>query len=1109
VIEFRVLGSLEVVDQDGPLALGAPQQRALLAVLLLHRGEAVSSDRLIDEIWGERPPPSANKLVQGYVSGLRRVLGDGLLLTRGRGYVLQAEPGQVDIDRFESLLAEGRAALGNGDPPRAAQRLREALAMWRGPPLADFAYEPFAQSEIARLEELRLAALEGRIDADLASGEQARLVGELEALVREYPLRERPRVQLMLALYRSGRQVDALEAYRDARHELLDGLGLEPGRELQELERAILAHDPDLDLPMRPTPPPSPAAARHRRRGAGLIVAGAAVLLATIGAVVVMLASSGASTVRVAPNEVAAIDTRNDRVVGATPVGDRPGGIAFGSGSLWVANVGDETISRVDPNSRSTLPMIPVGGQPAGIAASSHGVWVVESPGTSSVLVGRVDPVFNTFGNAVKIGNVDPTGAVAIATQGNSVWVAPSAGLLTRLDGTSGIAWQHDPNASPAGIAIGEGATWLTDPDAGNVVRVDPSGLLTPIGVGDAPTGIAVGAGGVWVVDSLDEALVRIDPDTRAVTDTIRVGRSPAGVAVGAGSVWVANSGDGTVTRINPITDKSVTIAVGGSPQAITIADGKAWVTVDAQSIAPSRGAPDGGTLRIVSASDVPFMDPALGGDPQLLYATCAQLLNYPDKAGLAGSLLTPEVAQALPARSPDGRTYTFKIRPGFRFSPPSNEPVTAQTFKATIERTLNPGTHSYYAHFLADIVGAGAYMSGKASHIAGVIAKGDTLTVRLLAPAPDFLARISQPSASCAVPSDTPVNHKGENVIPSAGPYYVSSYTPRQGIVLTRNPNYHGRRPHHFARIELSVRISPKRAIREIEAGLADYTGVGSLWSASAARAAHASRLAARYGAGSAAAARGAQQYFANPAAQLDYFVLNTHRPLFSDVRMRQAVNYAINRRALAQRGDRFHPLPAQPTDHYLPPGMPGFRDAHVYPMTPDVVKARKLARGGQRTAVLYICDSSPCPEQAQIVESDLAAIGLQVQIKKIPYAKYFTTLGKPGHPFDLAWDGWLPDYIDPAAMLNSLLADGSIGPTFDDPAYRRRLAAASRLSGPERYLTYGRLDLELARNAAPLAAFDNLTDTDFFSARIGCQTHGIYGMDLAALCIRRRHPT
>ena len=889
--------------------------------------------------------------------------------------------------------------------------------MWRGPALADFAYEPFAQAEIARLEESRLAALEDRVDADLASGEPVRLVGEVEGLVREHPLRERLRGQLMLALYRCGRQADALEAYRNGRRELVEGLGLEPGRALQELERAILAHDPGLDLPAARTPRPSPAVARKRVRGAALIAVAGALLLAALAAVAVRLAGSGSSIVRVAPNSVAAIDIGSDRVVGAIPVGDQPGGIAFGSGSLWVANLGDQTISRVDPNNRRTLPMIPVAGAPAGIAAGPRGLWVVDSPGTSSVLVGRVDPVFNKFGGVARIGNVDSTGAVAIATQGNSVWVAPSTGELTRLDGTTGKrVWQLDPNAGPAGIAIGEGAVWLTDPEAGNVVRVDRSGLLTTIPVGDTPTGVAVGGGGVWVADSLDDAVVRIDPDTRSVTAMIPVGRSPAGVAYGAGSVWVADSGDGTVKRIDPHADKvQATITVGGSPQAITVADGKAWVTVDEQSIPPSGGAADGGTLRIVSSSDVPSLDPAnpdAGLSALFLYATCAQLLNYPDKSGPAGSQLTPEVAQALPKRSTDGRTYTFKIRPGFRFSPPSNEPVTAQTFKATIERTLNPRMHAYYAHFLVDIVGAGAYMSGKASRIAGVIAHGDTLTIRLLAAAPDFLARLSQPPGSCAVPSNSPVARNGVSPLPSAGPYYVTSYTKRQGVVLMRNPNYHGRRPHHFARIVLAVGVSTKRAVSEIEAGLADYTPVGFEASAGAASAAHLSQLAARYGAGSPAAARGAQQYFANPIPQLDYFVLNTHRPLFSDVRMRQAVNYAINRRALAQLGDAFTPVPARPANHYLPPGMPGFRDAHVYPMTPNIVKARKLARGGGRTAVLYTCDVSPCREQAQIVKTDLTAIGLQVHITTVPFAKYFTKVDTPGEPFDLAWGAWVPSH-------------------------------------------------------------------------------------------------
>ena len=554
VIEFRVLGSLEVVNQDGPLALGGPQQRALLAILFLHRGEPVSADRLIDEIWGEQPPASAHKIVQGYVSNLRKALGDGLLVTERRGYALKVEPGRLDVNRFETLVAQGREALEQGDASTAAAVLREALGVWRGMPLADFAYESFAQAEIARLEESRLAALEERIDADLASGEHARLVGELEALVREHPLRDRLRGQLMLALYGSGRQADALQAYQDARRELLDELGLEPGRALQDLERAILAQDPALDSPGPPTPRNLPAAARSKWRGGALIAAAGALLLAAIAAVAVNLASSGASTIRVAPNSVAAIDIHSDRVTDQVAVGARPGPIAYGSGSLWVANLDDQSVSRVDPKTLSTLRAIPVGGPPTGIAFAAGRAWVVFSDPTKTFVTARsLDPQFDEFGRPVRIGNVAPGTAAAAAANRDTLWVAPLSGELTQLDpGTGRIIRRVNPNSGPTGIAIGSGAVWMTDSEAGNVIRVDPTGLLNPIPVGHGPSGIAVGDGGVWVADTGDDAIVRIDPATRAVTMTIPVGHSPAGVAIGAGSVWVANSGDGTVTRIDP-----------------------------------------------------------------------------------------------------------------------------------------------------------------------------------------------------------------------------------------------------------------------------------------------------------------------------------------------------------------------------------------------------------------------------------------------------------------------------------------------------------------------------------------------------------------------------
>ncbi len=254
---FRILGPLEVVDHERPVRLGGPKQRALLAILLLGRGEVVSSDRVIDQLWGERPPATAAKTLQGYVSHLRKALGNEVLLTRGGGYLLQTAPDQVDAERFEMIVADARRALAAGDASHARKRLDEALGLWRGEPLADLGYEPFAQGEIARLAEARLAALEDRIDADLALGLHRDLVGELEGLVTFHPNRDRLCGELMLALYRSGRQTDALEVYRRRRVALDDELGLEPGPELRALERRILAHDPTLGTPDITSPAPS------------------------------------------------------------------------------------------------------------------------------------------------------------------------------------------------------------------------------------------------------------------------------------------------------------------------------------------------------------------------------------------------------------------------------------------------------------------------------------------------------------------------------------------------------------------------------------------------------------------------------------------------------------------------------------------------------------------------------------------------------------------------------------------------------------------------------------------------------------------------------------
>jgi DNA-binding SARP family transcriptional activator len=268
VTEFRILGPLDVVDERGPVALSGPKQRALLALLLIHAGETLSTDRIVDELWGGDPPRTATTSLWNLVAQLRKLLPPGVVETRPPGYVLRLEGHELDLRTFEDFVAEARTA----DPARRSALLRQALALWRGTPLADVAYEEFARREIERLEELRLGVLEDRIDADLERGVHGELVGELEVLVRDHPLRERFRGQLMLALYRSGRQAEALQAYLDARRVLVDELGIEPRRELQDLYRSILRQEPSLERSAPPKPPDDQLADVVRAALAGRLV---------------------------------------------------------------------------------------------------------------------------------------------------------------------------------------------------------------------------------------------------------------------------------------------------------------------------------------------------------------------------------------------------------------------------------------------------------------------------------------------------------------------------------------------------------------------------------------------------------------------------------------------------------------------------------------------------------------------------------------------------------------------------------------------------------------------------------------------------------------------
>jgi YVTN family beta-propeller protein len=654
---------------------------------------------------------------------------------------------------------------------------------------------------------------------------------------------------------------------------------------------------------------------------------------------------------------------------------------------------------------------------------------------------------------------------------------------------------------------------------------MDEPGVVRPVNVAHGPAALSATSRALWAVIENDNTVVRIDPATGAVVATIRVGASPADVAVGSRAVWVANARDGTVTRIDPRHNAAAaTITVGGRPTAVAVGGGRVWVTVQQPGAAGSGRSKTGGIARINSEHDVGSLDPALAYTPleqatvahgalawQIEYATCAKLLNYPDRPAPFGSTLVPEVADAFPTVSADGRTYTFRIRSGFRFSPPSRERVTAATFKYAIERSLSPRMHgpaglaavaagSGARATLDDVVGADAYAAGRASHVSGIVANGDTLTIRLERPAVDLPDRLALPFF-CAVPTDTPLDPNGLRRIPAAGPYYIAAYTPGQQIVLKRNPRYGGGRPRHLDELRITLGVSQTDTVEQLAAAEADYALDGVPPQAQ-------TRLRARYGPGSAAAKAGRQRFFVDPTLATYFLALNTSRPLFADAATRRAVAFAVNRRALVRLASAF--FTTEPTDQYLPPGSAGFRDARLYPATPDLDTARGLVQGREGTAVLYTLTSSL--PVALLVQAYLAPIGIHVDIRTFAADELRERLGTRGEPFDLTIDAWSADMPDPAAMLAPLLDGDRIAATrntniayFDDPAVTRRLHEAARLTGPKRNAALGALDVAVARTSAPYVALANVAQHDVFSRRIGCQiAQPVYGIDLAALCLR-----
>ena len=481
-------------------------------------------------------------------------------------------------------------------------------------------------------------------------------------------------------------------------------------------------------------------------------------------------------------------------------------------------------------------------------------------------------------------------------------------------------------------------------------------------------------------------------------------------------------------------------------------------------------------------------MDPALSFTAAgwaLLDTVCARLMAYPDKRPPAGLRLQPEVAAAPPTMSRDLKTFTFKLRKGFRFS--DGSPVRASAFARAINRTLAPSMKSPGALFTRHIVGATDVLAGKRRTARGVVARGDTLIVRFTRAAAHFPALTTLPFF-CAVPPTLPDDAEGIGVFHSAGPYRVTEYRPDERVVIRRNPFYGGSRPHHVDGFDIDLRApSPEEPIRRIERGEADWTtNLMPVFLNSELG------LIAKYGVNR-------SRFFSQRGLALRMFAFNSSRPLFrNNPGLRRAVNFALDRRALQAIGGG--PLAGRLTDQYIPPLVPGFRDGDVYPLEhADQGRARELARGNLRggKAILYTGDFGFPLAVAQLAKQQLAAIGLEVEIEPLPVhtasATYLDMLAKPGAKWDIALVVWTPNLPDPQAYLNLLLDTHHVGGTnvagFTSAVYDRALRRAARMPQTrQRELAYGSLDVQIARNAAPLAALGVLNEPTFVSERVGC---------------------
>jgi YVTN family beta-propeller protein len=859
-----------------------------------------------------------------------------------------------------------------------------------------------------------------------------------------------------------GGQVLLSGATRELVEDEVDGVAVRElgSYRLKDIDRPERLFQLDIDGLRSEFPPlkaEQVAEPRPVRRRAILLSALAGVIAAAVAIPIFAFGQNGGGTSidAAAANSVGFVDAKSNRLVADVSVGLVPADVVAGEGALWVANVSDGTVDRIDPATRTVRQTIPVGSGPSAITAGNGAIWVANS---LSGTVSRIDPVTNTVRQTIPVGN----GPGGIAYAAGSIWVANTGdGTITLIDADSGKPRKTVP-VTASSLAVGAGSLWASSRTAGRVTRVDPKShaVLATIPVGHGAAGVAFGSGAVWVANSLDGTVSRIDPVTNSVAATVPTGNGPTAVAADRQGVWVANQFDGSLARIDPRTNAVVRrVDLGNRPQDVAIAGGNVLVSVR-QSSAGHRG----GTLRVRSERYPDSIDPAVAYDSTswpFLHLIGDGLVAFNQAGGLAGTQLVPDLSVSLPTPTDGGRTYSFRLRPGIRFS--DGRLLKASDVRATFERDFEVGKLpvAYYD----GIVGASRCKASprRCDLTRGVVPNdvAGTVTFHLVSPDPEFPYKLALPFA-LVVPGDTPRRDLEVRSVAGTGPYMVATYRPRHVLRLVRNPHFHewskAAQPDGYPdEIVFESGGSADGALRDVIQGRADVVSTINNGVFSPAQM-------------MAIETRIPGQVHTNPFTRTIALFLNTRLPPFDRLGVRKALNYAVDRAEAVRLvgGDEV----AQTTCQILPPFFPGYRPYCPYTADPtaggawkkpDLRKARALvAASGTRGMRVTVWSFGPLRDYGPFAARLLRSLGYRASVKLIDDSSYFAKAWDSRSKAQIGLFPWSSDYPAASGFFEPVLSCASFVPNssgnsnaaeFCDPHIDRRIdqALAKQAIDPE----------------------------------------------------------